>query len=622
MRELLTRLGFQIDGRNLNIYNTTINNITNNANRAADAVSGLFGGLAAFATLRSIAKTADEMQSLEARVGELPQTVMATADAFDVVTSRASAARQSVNAYTNFYIKLQQAGKDFIKTQEEGLQVTDTISKALILGGANVQEQASTLLQFGQAIGSNVLQGDEFRALAESAPQLVDAIGKQLGIARSDLKKYASEGKLTSKAVVEAVKAISTEFDERFKNMPLTISSATTIIGNRWAVFINRLNRESGAVTAIANVFLKTFDVIEKGLADMVQFFGSATNTLKFFGIALTAALAPLASRALLSSLAFIVSPIGLLIASLTLLGLVIEDVYQWLNWGESVTGQFIGGLDGMAVAIGYVTSLRKSFDEFGKSQLIVSLTEKLVAFKDGVIAAFNGGVVTKFIAALIRMKDYLLNIFPVEQIVANIAQIFKGLIGIFFGVMDVISGLFKATLGFFTGDFDLWYEGIKQIFGGLGDVFAGIWDVLKGLAEQYLLALQGFFRIAFDAVKSIIVDSIYGGMVWAAKKGWAFIKSLFGLGLSPDIDFSSPSVKPMQSAIPSVSSATLAGAAAAPNGVPTAAGNSSVVIKIDQTLPPGTSAETAQAARDSVNQAFNALPMDRLARQMGQVGG
>ena len=559
----------------------------------------MFLAFAGLGSIIAVGKIADEMQSLEARIGQLPQTISTAGEAFDAVAQRASDAKQRIDAYASFYIKAGNATQDFMKTQEEVLTLTDSVAIALAASGSTAVAQGQAFFQLGQAIGSPTVQMEEMNTLIDVAPDLFRALGKAIPGANGNLKKFISTGTVTGEMLANGLVKVLPQFIDQMKKMPMTIGTATVLINNRWSVFINRLNRESGAVTAIANIFLKTFDVIEKGLADMVDFFGGATNTLKAFGIALTAAIAPLATRFLAGAILTVLSPIGLFIAALTLLGLVLEDVYQWLNWGDSYIDQFLGGLAGMGVAVTYVNNLKKSFNDFFGSQTF-----------------------SKAIAALIRLKDYFLDVFPINEIMTNLAQIFRGVVSMFLGIMNVIAGIFKATLGFFTGDFELWYEGIKQIFSGLGDIFSGIWDALKGLSEQYLLALQGFFRIAFDAVRSIIVDSVYGGMVWAAKKGWEFIKSLFGFGLSTNINFDTSAPRSIQPAIPIVSSATIAGAASAPNGVPVAGANSSVIIKIDQTLPPGTTSETAQAARDAVNQAFNALPVDRLARQMGQVGG
>lgn len=593
VRELLTRFRFATDEAQIKRFESRVNSIRTQADQAAESFRNVFLAFAGFGALRSIVHVADDMQSLEARVGQLPQTITSAADAFDIVTARASAARQSIDAYTNFYIKLQHAGKDFIKTQEEGLLITDTISKALILGGATAQEQASTLLQFGQAIGSNVLQGDEFRALSESAPQLVDAISKQLNIARGDLKKYASEGKLTSKVVVEAVKAISSEFDQRFKEMPLTIGAATTVVANRWAVFINRLNRESSAVTKTANFFLKSFDAIESGLADMVKFFGGATNTLKFFGIALAAALAPFVFRTAAGAIAFLLSPMGLLLASLLLLGLAIEDFYQWMTGGQSVFQQWFGNFDEAMKKLreyeGVITFVR---DAVIVAVGVMALNWTWAA---GVAVASAARAFGAWIMGIVRFGGALLfNGLVVAGWVANLlialGTLVAGWVSSFISMAIAAAPVLLPMLAIIAA-----VTAIIAVIYFLLDNWKNVFDIIAGIATgNWDRVAKGFY-----------------GMVEKLKGYWNSFKSFFGMKVDTTIGAAGGT--------PIVTPTVAAGAAVAAGGV--AGGNSSVVI--NQNLPPGTTAETAQAAKDATQRAIDsAFDVGRLSRQMGQVGG
>ena len=102
------------------------------------------------------------------------------------------------------------------------------------------------------------------------------------------------------------------------------------------------MNRESLVVTKVADLLLTAFDKIESGLKSMNDFFGGATNTLKFFGIALAALLAPAALGGLITAFGAIFSVGGAVVAGLLLIGLALEDVYQYMTGGESVLGDFI----------------------------------------------------------------------------------------------------------------------------------------------------------------------------------------------------------------------------------------------------------------------------------------
>lgn len=435
VRELLVRFGFSVRPEWKQLPDQ-VDNVRIRAERAGDAFRNMLAAFLGVSAIKSIAKTADEMMSMEARIAQLPQTIGDAGAAFDGVAKRASDARQSIDAYGNLYIKLQNAGKDFIKTQEEGLQVTDTLSKALVVGGATAQEQSSAMLQFAQAIGSGVLQGDEMRAMAEAAPQFMDELAKAIGVPRSEIKKMGSDGKLTSKVIIEAVKKMSGVFEEKFKQMPMTISQAITIGGNRWSLFIARLNRKSGTVTSVANFLLKGFDKIEAGLEKMIDFFGGATQTVKFFGIAIASALAPLAAMGLWSIAA---NPITWIVAGLILLGLVIEDVYQFFTGGESVLGDFITWLRSGTVA---ATTLML---------ILTTLAGVLVIVALGFVAAWLAAASGPMLVILAIMALYGAFLYFKDEVFKFMSELWDSITAGFFAMIDSITAAWGKFKSFFT---------------------------------------------------------------------------------------------------------------------------------------------------------------------------
>lgn len=345
VRELVTRLGFSVDESGMKKYEKGTENIKQKAEAAAVSFRNIFTGFAAFSAIRSLQQTADAMQSLQARVGQLPQTVGNVGESFDTVAANAIAARQGIEEYTTLYTRIGNAAKDYLKTQDEVLQVTNTISKALVVGGASAAESASVMLQLSQALGSGVLQGQEFNAMAEGAPQLLDALSEALGHPRAELKKLASEGKLTTKDLILALQTVSTQFDDQFNKMPLTIGQALTIIGNKWALFINRLNRDSNVVPKIADLMVRSFDAVSNGLVWLTDKLGGAENALKLLGFAVGALLAIwipgwiAAAAATLAATWPIIALVGLLVG----LALIVEDVYHWFKGNDSVLGDLIG---------------------------------------------------------------------------------------------------------------------------------------------------------------------------------------------------------------------------------------------------------------------------------------
>lgn len=345
VRELLTRLGFQLNQAQINRAEQATNRIRDRADMAAQSFRNIATAIASFATVKSLIHVADTMQSIRARIEQLPQTVMEAGQAFDVVADHAIAARAPIEAYAGLYNRLGNAAKDYVKTQEDLLGITDTISKALVVGGATAQEAGSVMLQFAQALGSGTLQGDEFRAMAEAAPQYMDQLALALGKPRSELKKLASEGKITSKDVIEATRKMAVYFDDKFKKMPMTVGQAMIIVNNRFARMIDRMNRESMFITKTANAILSVFDAIENGVDDLINKFGGWENAIRYVGIALATYLGGKAIQMMMAFSAASALALGkflLIAAAILVVAAIIEDIVVFLQGGESVTGRIL----------------------------------------------------------------------------------------------------------------------------------------------------------------------------------------------------------------------------------------------------------------------------------------
>lgn len=566
VRELLVRLGLKV-GPEWKQVDGKIDRIKVKSEQAADAFRNMFAAFAGVAAIKSLSSIADQMQSMQARVGMLPQTVSDASDAFDIVGKRATDARQSIDAYGNLYIKLANAGKDYIKTQDEALQVTDTLSKALVVGGATAQEQSSAMLQFAQAIGSGVLQGDELRAMAEASPQFMDELAKAMGKPRSELKKLGSEGKLTSKDVIQAVQKMSDVFDKKFREMPMTIGQATTIMGNRWAMFVNRLNRESGAVTKIADIFLTGFDKIESGLNSMVEFFGGATNTLKFFAIAITALVLPALVKLGIGLVASILSPAGAIVAGLLLLGVFLEDVYTWIKGGDSVMGSWLG-----------------TWDEF-----LETLKEHENYYKAW--ASVIGGILVG-----IGIKFAVMAGTAVASMASIVASTLAGVASMAAGWIASFGSMAIATIAA-TWPILLYIAAIAAV-AAAAYLLLENWDEIMGFIKQ----------IATDAW-NWITDG-FNSMIGKLKDGWNSFKSFFGMGAETTINATT------SGGIASVAPATAAGIRNAPVTNNTGVSQNNT---FQFQMPAGSTQQQVDALRGAVQQNDT---LGALTRQMATVGG
>ena len=122
-------------------------------------------------------------------------------------------ATEALEGITNITARLQPLG-----VSVEDIRTTFIgFNTAAKLAGASAMESSNAFRQLAQALGSGRLQGDEFRSIAEQVPTILAPIAAELGVTIGELKKFASEGKLTSDVVIRALKKVELDGADSLK---------------------------------------------------------------------------------------------------------------------------------------------------------------------------------------------------------------------------------------------------------------------------------------------------------------------------------------------------------------------------------------------------------------------
>lgn len=227
------------------------------------AIAGLAGGLSAYLDM------AERMQSLNAQLKFVTNSQYEFNTAQKELFAIAQNTRASLESTTQLYIKSSQALKDYGYAQKDILTFTETINKAMAVGGVKPQEQASALLQLSQALGSGKLQGDEFRSISEAAPIILDTLAEYMGKSRDEVRKLASEGKLTADLLFNAFNGSSAKITKKFNQMPLTFGGAMQQLQNATLKFIGDLDKANGLSGMLAqgiSFVAQNFEILAKAL--------------------------------------------------------------------------------------------------------------------------------------------------------------------------------------------------------------------------------------------------------------------------------------------------------------------------------------------------------------------
>jgi len=233
---------------------------------SVNTLRNAFLGIGAAAVVRQTVKQATSFEKLNVRLKLLTQASGTYVGSLDLVTEAQKkfnlSGTEALEGITNITARLAPLGVslDEIKTTFFGFNT------AALLAGASAQESSNAFRQLAQALGSGRLQGDEFRSLAEQVPTLLAPIAAELGTTVGGLKKFASEGKLTSAVVIRALKKIEKDGGNSLKKL---------IENDPTAVFKSLQNQTEELSIAVGNVLTPA---ALKGARALTKLIESATD--------------------------------------------------------------------------------------------------------------------------------------------------------------------------------------------------------------------------------------------------------------------------------------------------------------------------------------------------------
>lgn len=256
-----------------------------NSTLLAGTVGVVAGGAVFAAYADDLLRAADNYSTLHARIRTFSDGQIAAAQNERDIYAAARESRVAVSDLTTLYTRLAPAVKDYGRSQQDALTITQLTSKALAIQGADVREQAAATVQFSQAIASGVLRGDELRSLLESSPQLLRYVAQNLeingkvGVAFSSLRKLGENGALSANKIVDALLKAAPAIERDFVNAPKTAQQGWIVLKDEITRTVGTLDKAVGGQKAVVDWLAQMSAKAEEFRQKM------ATNPQAFDGI-------------------------------------------------------------------------------------------------------------------------------------------------------------------------------------------------------------------------------------------------------------------------------------------------------------------------------------------------
>lgn len=407
VRELLFELGFDAK------------NAERNAKKMDKVVVGLKKNLvhlgvaataAAVATGLAGAKIIDEYKGLENRIKLVTDGVEGLQAAQEGVFNAAQKTGTSFAASADLYIRLARSARNYGYEQNQVLQVTESIQKAMVISGdAGSAGAKAALFQLGQGLQSGTLRGQELNSVLEQAPRLAEAIAAGMGIDPGKLRERAEAGEITATVVMDALLKQAQAIDAEFLQMDKRQAQSKNQLANAYKRLVFEISNEEDVQESLVAFWDELRNIVEsedfkKSLRFMIQAFvgitqavgvliqalskliavfsdfvdaaGGMERIIRILSSALIAFGAVAIARAVLGLVSLITTlgwgftaawlfngalavmsglmalitwPAIAAVAAFTALFFIIEDLWNFFTGGSSVTGKFLDKLSSWA---------------------------------------------------------------------------------------------------------------------------------------------------------------------------------------------------------------------------------------------------------------------------------
>lgn len=208
----------------------------------------------------------DSYTELQNRIRLVTHSQTEMAQATESVFDISLQTNQSVGATAQIYQRFAQNADRLNLSQLQVAELTETVAKSVAISGASAGAAEAALMQFGQALGSAELRGDELNSVIEQTPGLADAIAKGLGTATGELKNLAKSGQLDIHTVIQALEKARDMVDNDFNKRVKTLAMSYTNLETSFIKYAGEADRTYGITQKLG----ESVDFVSKNLDQLI----------------------------------------------------------------------------------------------------------------------------------------------------------------------------------------------------------------------------------------------------------------------------------------------------------------------------------------------------------------
>ncbi len=441
-----------------------------------DKLKSVLAGLVSAKVLRDTILLADAYANMLNRLRVVTESTWELHASMEGVYKMSRQTRTSLEANVDMYNRIA------INTRQMGLEMEDVIrfskqlNHAIILSGVTAREAQWGMVQFSQGLAAGALRGDELRAVMEQLPIVTQTLTRYLGIGRGELRKWAFEGRVTTRVIIDAFEQAEESLAERFGRRIPTVDQALTVLNNSILKFVGGMDQAIQGTQTLAQGIMWVADNMNM-LGRFVMVVGTVLGTIFLKNLIMIVAQMRLFSLEMLK-----VSPLatGLMLAGAAMV--VFSDKIKIANDSTATLADFM--------------------KELGKNALTA-----YKVLREGVAGLFSGDDIH---------MEYVVTF---ESILVDAAKFTDKFLGLFVGAGEVIKKVFGDVPNYAKRAWNGILNGIETVADTIIAVFKSIGDML----QIFALNVQSGMSLLSGAAEQLLAGNAAKAKEYADQAALSF---------------------------------------------------------------------------------------------------
>lgn len=261
---------------------TEFNQKMQTGHHIANGLNGILQKVGMAFGVKQVLGLADEISRSTARLSLMAGGMENVKEIQEQIYQSAQRTRTSYMGTMDAVAKLGTRAGDAFRNTNETIAFVEQLNKQFKISGASQQEVSSATLQLTQALGSGVLRGEEFNAVFEAAPSVMQTVADYMDVPIGKLRGMAGDGEITADIVKNAMFAMAEDTNRKFETIPMTWADV-------WTTSVNKVIQVSQPLLEIISAVAQNFQFIEPIIAGVAFTLGLYTGALTINKMAVAA---------------------------------------------------------------------------------------------------------------------------------------------------------------------------------------------------------------------------------------------------------------------------------------------------------------------------------------------